>query len=293
MKGIILAGGSGTRLYPITEGISKQLMPIYDKPLIYYPLSTLMECGINEILVITTNQDLPGFKRALKDGEQFGVHIEYAIQKYPRGIAEALIIGEEFLKGDSCTLILGDNIFIGDDIKKFMPYCASIAKWGVASNFMIQVNDPERFGVATLNNDGKIIDIEEKPEHPKSNYALVGLYVFPNSACNIAKTLTPSFRNELEITELSKQYLINNNLDGYYLSNTRWFDTGTFKSEYEAINYIYDIENKSGMIIPCIEDISYERGWITLDGLKDRASLLSKNDYGNYLNKLVLKKEKR
>ncbi len=287
MKGIILAGGSGTRLYPITEGISKQLMPIYDKPMVYYPLATLMECNINDVLIITTNQDLPGFKRALKDGEQFGIHIEYAIQKYPKGIAEALIIGEEFLNGDSCMLILGDNIFIGDELSELTINAKNNAEKGFASNFMIPVENPNRFGVATLNEEGTIIDIEEKPEHPKSNLALVGLYTFPNNAVNFAKTIKPSPRNELEITDLSKIYLSKGLLKGYYLQDTKWFDTGTFESEYSAIEYIHNVEISNNKIIPCIEEIAYNNGWITLDGLIDRANLLSKNSYGQYLKSIV------
>lgn len=297
MKGIILAGGSGTRLYPITEGISKQLMPIYDKPMIYYPLATLMECHINDILIITTNQDLMGFKRALKDGEQFGIHIEYAVQKYPRGIAEALIIGEDFLNGDSCMLILGDNIFIGDELANLTSLARINTENGYASNFMIPVEKPNRFGVATIDANGVIIDIEEKPEHPKSNLALVGIYAFPNNAINYAKSLKPSPRNELEITDLSRVYLSKGLLKGYYLKNTKWFDTGTFESEYDAISYIHDIEIANDRIIPCIEEISYNNGWITLDGLSDRAHLLSKNSYGKYLNSILdinrLKKDNR
>ena len=291
MKGIILAGGSGTRLYPITEGISKQLMPIYDKPMIYYPLSTLMECGINDVLIITTNQDLPSFKRALKDGEQFGIHIEYTIQKYPRGIAEALIIGENFLDNDDCMLILGDNIFIGDELKDITRKAILNAKMGIATNYMIPVKDPQRFGVAEINSQGQIIGIEEKPEKPKSNLALVGLYTFPNDACYYAKNLKPSSRNELEITDLSKEFLYDGLLNGCLLSNTKWFDTGTFTSEYEAIKYIYNIENKLKKVIPCIEEIAYENGWITLDGLLDRSILLSKNSYGDYLQKFASEKK--
>ncbi len=291
MKGIILAGGSGTRLYPITEGISKQLMPIYDKPMIYYPLCTLMECGINDVLVITTNQDLPSFKRALKDGEQFGIHIEYEIQKSPRGIAEALIIGEKFLNGDDCTLILGDNIFIGDEIASCASQAIDKAKDGYASNFMIQVANPHRFGVATIDKEGKILQIEEKPVFPKSNLAIVGLYVFPNNACEYAKTLVPSSRNELEITDLSSKYLDQGLLQGYLLFTTKWFDTGTFESEYAAIDYIYNLEKQHNKIIPCIEEVAYQKGWISLAGLQERADLLNKNSYGAYLRELVNEKQ--
>ncbi len=293
MKGIVLAGGSGTRLYPITEGISKQLLPIYDKPMIYYPISVLMLAGIKDILIITTPQDQSAFKRLLKDGSQFGVNLEYVVQPSPDGLAQAFILGEKFINNEPCALMLGDNIFYGNGFVKMLKRASRNAYNGKATNFGIEVPDPERFGVMEIEEkDGevKIISVEEKPKIPKSNYAITGLYFYPNDVCEKAKTIKPSARGELEITSLNELYLKEQNLLGELLGGGfMWYDTGTFDSLYNAISSIKSSEQNRGRVIACLEQIAYDNGWIDIDILKQRAELLKKNSYGEYLNSLIKK----
>lgn len=288
MKGIVLAGGSGTRLYPITKGISKQLIPIFDKPMIYYPISVLMLAGIKDILIISTPFDLPGFRRLLGDGSELGVHFEYAEQPSPDGLAQAFIIGEKFIGDDSVCLVLGDNIFYGAGFSGLLRESVKAADNGKASVFGYYVNDPERYGVAEFDHDGNCLSIEEKPEHPKSNYAVVGLYFYPNSVVEIAKNIKPSARGELEITSVNQEYLSQKNLMVRTLQRGfAWLDTGTHDSLSEASTFIECIEKRQGLKVACLEEIAYKRGWIDKDKLKDLAKPMLKNGYGQYLMELV------
>jgi len=289
MKGIVLAGGSGTRLYPITKGISKQLIPIFDKPMIYYPISALMLAGIREILVISTPYDLPGFRRLLGDGSELGVHFEYAEQPSPDGLAQAFIIGEEFIGDDCACLVLGDNIFHGAGFTELLRKSVDDAeKRGQATVFGYFVNDPERYGVAEFDASGKCLSIEEKPEHPKSNYAVVGLYFYPNSVVEIAKHIKPSARGELEITTVNQEYLKREQLRVQTLQRGfAWLDTGTHDSLAEASTFIEVIEKRQGLKVACLEEIAFTNGWITRDDLIDMAKPMIKNDYGRYLMQLA------
>ena len=285
MKGIVLAGGSGTRLYPITKGISKQLIPIFDKPMIYYPISTLMLAGIREILIISTPYDLPGFKRLLGDGSDLGVRFEYAEQPSPDGLAQAFIIGEEFIGDDCVCLVLGDNIFYGSGFTGMLKQAVINAEQNNhATVFGYWVNDPERYGVAEFDRDGNCLSIEEKPANPKSNYAVVGLYFYPNSVVEIAKNIKPSPRVELEITTVNQQYLEQKNLLVQTLQRGfAWLDTGTHDSLSEASTFIEVIEKRQGLKVACLEEIAYKRGWISKDKLIEIAKPMAKNDYGQYL----------
>lgn len=288
MKGIILAGGSGTRLYPITKGISKQLIPIFDKPMIYYPLSVLMLAGIRDILVISTPYDLPGFKRLLGTGEDIGLNISYAEQPSPDGLAQAFIIGEDFIGDDDVCLVLGDNIFYGAGFSALLKDSVVAAKNGKASVFGYYVNDPERYGVAEFDDKGNCLSIEEKPEHPKSNYAVVGLYFYPNSVVKIAKNIKPSARGELEITTVNQEYLKQKNLKVRTLQRGfAWLDTGTHDSLSEASTFIEVIEKRQGLKVACLEEIAFKKGWITSDQLKELAKPMIKNEYGQYLLRLT------
>lgn len=296
MKGIVLAGGSGSRLYPITKGVSKQLLPIYDKPMVYYPISILMLADIRDILIITTPEDNESFKRLLGDGKQFGVNLQYAIQEKPEGLAQAFLIAEDFLDGSAACLILGDNIFHGPGFSDYL-VAAKYAAEGVfdldkvATVFGYYVNDPERYGVATLGPDGYIKEIEEKPEHPKSNYAIVGLYFYPNDVVEKAKKIKPSARGELEITSLNNLYIKENRLFMEELPRGfAWLDTGTFDSLSEASNYIETIEKRQGLQIACLEEIAYNNQWIKGDQLLQSAKSMEKNEYGQYLMKLYNKR---
>ena len=285
MKGIVLAGGSGTRLYPITKGISKQLIPIFDKPMIYYPISTLMLAGIREILIISTPYDLPGFKRLLGDGSDLGVRFEYAEQPSPDGLAQAFIIGEEFIGDDCVCLVLGDNIFYGSGFTGMLKQAVINAEQNNhATVFGYWVNDPERYGVAEFDRDGNCLSIEEKPANPKSNYAVVGLYFYPNSVVEIAKNIKPSPRGELEITTVNQQYLEQKNLLVQTLQRGfAWLDTGTHDSLSEASTFIEVIEKRQGLKVACLDEIAYKRGWISKDKLIEIAKPMAKNDYGQYL----------
>lgn len=292
MKGIVLAGGSGTRLYPITKGISKQLIPIYDKPMIYYPVSVLMLAGIKEILIISTPFDLPGFKRLLGDGSSFGVRFEYAEQPSPDGLAQAFIIGEKFIGNDSVCLVLGDNIFYGAGFSSLLQNSVQMAeRENKATVFGYYVNDPERYGVAEFDKTGKCLSIEEKPEHPKSNYAVVGLYFYPNSVVKIAKNIKPSPRGELEITTVNQCYLKEDNLMVQTLQRGfAWLDTGTHDSLSEASTFIECIEKRQGLKVACLEEIAYKKGWITTEKLREEAQPMIKNNYGKYLLQLAEEK---
>ena len=289
MKGIVLAGGSGTRLYPITKGISKQLIPIFDKPMIYYPVSVLMLAGIKDILIISTPHDLPGFKRLLGDGSEIGVHFEYAEQPSPDGLAQAFIIGEKFIGNDSVCLVLGDNIFYGSGFSSLLRNSVENAeKYNLATVFGYYVNDPERYGVAEFDTEGNCLSIEEKPEHPKSNYAVVGLYFYPNSVVEIAKNIKPSARGELEITTVNQVYLERQQLKVLPLQRGfAWLDTGTHDSLSEASTFIEVIEKRQGLKVACLEEIAYKRGWITLEQVHELAKPMIKNGYGQYLMNLT------
>ena len=288
MKGIILAGGSGTRLYPITEGISKQLMPIYDKPMIFYPLTTLMLAGIRDILIITTEVDQPGFKKLLGDGSKFGVNLEYIIQPSPDGLAQAFILGEEFIGNEACAMILGDNIFYGNGLTSLLANARKNAEAGYATNFGFRVHDPERYGIMELDNGNNIISVEEKPAKPKSDFAVTGLYFYPAGVAEKAKQVQPSDRGELEITSLNDIYLQEGKLKGELLGNGfSWFDTGTFDSEMDAAVMVRAIEVNQSRIVACPEQIAFDQGWITKEQLAERAELLKKNSYGALLRKTL------
>ena len=294
MKGIVLAGGSGTRLYPITKGVSKQLIPIFDKPMVYYPISVLMLAGIRDILIISTPQDLPGFKRLLGDGSDFGVNFSYAEQPSPDGLAQAFIIGEEFIGDDSVCLVLGDNIFHGSGFSAMLHAAVETAeKDAKATVFGYRVNDPERYGVVEFAEDGSCKSIEEKPEHPKSNYAVVGLYFYPNKVVDVAKHIKPSKRGELEITTVNQQFLDDKELMVQTLGiGFAWLDTGTHDSLSEASTYIEVLEKRTGLKVACLEGIALKKGWITPERLLELAEPMKKNQYGQYLIKLAHEKMK-
>lgn len=291
MKGIILAGGSGTRLYPITKGISKQLVPIYDKPMIYYPLSVLMLAGIKDILVITTKEDQPGFKRLLGDGSDFGINLSYTIQPSPDGLAQAFILGEEFIGDEACAMILGDNIYFGNGFVSMLNNAKEEAENGKASIFGYQVRDPERFGIMELDKNNNVIGVEEKPEHPKSDFAITGLYFYPKGVSEKAKQVKPSDRGELEITSLNDMYLKEGTLKAELLGGGfTWYDTGTHNSLSDASNMIRSVQYNNGKIISCPEAIAYKNGWITKEKLLESAEIMKKNEYGKYLFDVAEKK---
>ena len=289
MKGIVLAGGSGTRLYPITKGVSKQLIPIFDKPMVYYPISVLMLAGIREILIISTPQDLPGFKRLLGDGSDYGVEFTYAEQPSPDGLAQAFIIGEEFIGNDSACLVLGDNIFHGSGWRTMLRNAVATAEQeSKATVFGYRVNDPERYGVVEFDSEGNAISIEEKPEQPKSNYAVVGLYFYPNKVVEVAKTIKPSKRGELEITTVNQRFLDDGELKVQTLGRGfAWLDTGTHDSLSEASTFIEVIEKRTGLKVGCLEGIAYKQGWISADKMREIAQPMAKNQYGQYLLKMI------
>lgn len=294
MKGIVLAGGSGTRLYPITKGVSKQLLPIYDKPMVYYPISVLMLAGIKDILIISTPYDLPGFKRLLGDGSDYGVNFQYAEQPSPDGLAQAFIIGEKFIGDDSACLVLGDNIFHGAGFSAILKESVRTAEEdNKATVFGYWVNDPERYGVAEFDKDGNCLSIEEKPKEPKSNYAVVGLYFYPNKVVDVAKHIKPSARGELEITTVNQEFLKDGELKVQTLGRGfAWLDTGTHDSLTEATNYIETIEKRQGLKVACLEGIALRKGWITTDKMRELAKPMLKNQYGQYLMKMADEFEK-
>lgn len=289
MKGIVLAGGSGTRLYPITKGISKQLIPIYDKPMVYYPISVLMLAGIREILIISTPQDLPGFQRLLGDGSDYGVHFEYAEQPSPDGLAQAFLIGEQFIGSDSVCLVLGDNIFHGNGLSAMLKEAVRTAEEEQkATVFGYWVSDPERYGVAEFDKQGNCLSIEEKPAHPKSNYAVVGLYFYPNKVVEVAKSIKPSARGELEITTVNQRFLEDGELKVQTLGRGfAWLDTGTHDSLSEASTFIEVIEKRQGLKVACLEGIAFRQGWISADKMRELAQPMLKNQYGQYLIQVV------
>lgn len=289
MKGIVLAGGSGTRLYPITKGVSKQLLPVYDKPMIYYPISVLMLAGIREILIISTPQDLPAFQRLLGNGDDYGVRFEYAEQPNPDGLAQAFIIGEKFIGEDPVCLVLGDNIFYGSFFTKLLSEAVKTAeRESKATVFGYWVSEPERYGVAEFDKEGNMLSIEEKPREPKSNYAVVGLYFYPNSVVKVAKTIKPSARGELEITTVNQEFLKDNALKVQLLGRGfAWLDTGTHESLAEASTFVEVIEKRQGLKIACLEAIAYRKGWITREQMQDVAQPMIKNQYGQYLLRVV------
>ena len=288
MKGIVLAGGSGTRLYPITKGVSKQLLPIFDKPMVYYPVSVLMRAGIREILIISTPEDLPGFRRLLGDGSELGVSFSYAEQPSPDGLAQAFIIGREFIGGDNVCLVLGDNIFQGVGFGELLHNAVKDAEEGKASVFGYWVKDPERYGVAEFDSEGKCISIEEKPKQPKSNYAVVGLYFYPNSVVDVAAGIKPSARGELEITSVNQHYLAEGSLKVQTLGRGfAWLDTGTHDSLAEASTYVEVLEKRTGLKVGCLEEIAFSNGWIDAEQLRRNAEPMKKNQYGQYLLSLL------
>lgn len=286
MKGIILAGGSGTRLYPLTMVTSKQLLPVYDKPMIYYPLSTLMLAGIRDILIISTPTDLPAFERLLGDGSKYGINLSYKEQPSPDGLAQAFIVGEDFIDGDSCAMVLGDNIFYGNGLKKHLKEAAG--RQTGATVFGYYVEDPERFGIVEFDKDGKAISIEEKPEHPKSNYCVTGLYFYDNRVCELAKKVKPSARGELEITDLNKMYLEEGTLNVVTLGRgNAWLDTGTIDALSEASEFVKVIENRQGVKVSAVEEIAYVNGWIDKEQLLESAAMYGKSSYGAHLKKVA------
>ncbi len=288
MKGIVLAGGSGTRLYPITKGVSKQLIPIFDKPMVYYPISVLMLAGIRDILIISTPQDMPSFQRLLGDGSDFGVHFEYAVQPSPDGLAQAFLIGEKFIGNDSVCLVLGDNIFHGSNFAAMLRAAVQRAESdGLATVFGYRVNDPERYGVVEFDEQGKAVSIEEKPAKPKSNYAVVGLYFYPNKVVDVAKNIKPSARGELEITTVNQRFLDDNELMVQTLGiGFAWLDTGTHDSLSEASTFIEVIEKRTGLKVACLEGIGLKQGWVSPQHVRQQALPMAKNQYGQYLIKL-------